>query len=270
MKQLTLPEIRQRLLGILIELNDFCEENNIHYYLCAGTLLGAIRHKGFIPWDDDIDIAMSRPFYDKLQDIARHNDVFHDHYKIVTYQNGTTHYPFMKVLDTETYTKQSYTNETNENSLWVDIFPFDGVPADINERRKLYQKELFVRKILNLNFAKVGDGKTMSHKLIKPLFMPFAKMYGIDRANKRIDELCRSYGYDRAEYVGDINWGDYDKEIMKKTDFDKPTYVTFEGHKFKTMSCWDQYLTDLYGDYMQLPPVDQRENHELKAWLREK
>lgn len=268
MKQLTLPEIRQRLLGILIELNDFCEENNIHYYLCAGTLLGAIRHKGFIPWDDDIDIAMSRPFYDKLQDIARHNDVFHGHYKIVIYQNGTTHYPFMKVLDTETYTEQSYTNETNENSLWVDIFPFDGVPADISARKHLYHKELIVRKTLNLTYAKIGDGKTKFKAIVKPLLIPFAKLYGADRANKKIDQLCRSYGYDNAKYVGDIIWGAYNSEIMLKKNFENFVYVSFEGHKFRTMSCWDQYLTDLYGDYMQLPPKSERENHHLLAWER--
>lgn len=268
MKKLTLQDIRKRLLGILIELNDFCDENNIQYYLCAGTLLGAIRHKGFIPWDDDIDIAMSRPDYDKLLTIAKKNDTFHDHYKIISFENHTTHYPFMKVLDTETYTKQSFTNESNENSLWVDIFPFDGVPEDMSVRKHLYHKELFVRKILNLNFAKVGDGKTTSHKLLKPLLIPFAKIYGIERADRRIDQLCRTYDYNSAKFVGDIVWGDYDKEIMNKQDFEHYVYVEFEGHKFKTMSCWNSYLKGLYGDYMKLPPVSERENHEIQAWLR--
>ena len=84
MKQLSLKEIRRRLLGILIELDEFCSENNIKYYLCAGTLLGAVRHKGFIPWDDDIDICMSRPDYDKLLSISKENDTFHNHYKIIS------------------------------------------------------------------------------------------------------------------------------------------------------------------------------------------
>lgn len=268
MKQLTLQDIRNRLLGILVELNDFCNEEGLRYYLCAGTLLGAIRHKGFIPWDDDIDIAMSRPDYDKLLSISQRNDTFHGHYKIISFENRTTHYPFMKVLDTDTYTRQSFTNESNENSLWVDIFPFDGVPKNTSVRKKLYRRELLVRKILNLNFAKVGDGKTSSRKLLKPLLIPFAKAYGIERANNKIDKLCRTYDYDSAKYVGDIVWGDYNKEIMKKDDFEKFVYVEFENHKFKTMSCWDEYLTGLYGDYMKLPPVSERENHEIKAWLK--
>lgn len=268
MKQLSLKEIRRRLLGILIELDEFCSENNIKYYLCAGTLLGAVRHKGFIPWDDDIDICMSRPDYDKLLSISKENDTFHNHYKIVSYQNGTTHYPFIKVLDTETYTQQSYTNETNENSLWVDIFPFDGVPENISERKKLYRKELFIRKILNLNFAKPGDGKSRVRALAKLPLIPFAKIYGINRANKEIDKLCRTYNYDSSNYVGDIVWGDYDKEIIKKEDFDNYVNIEFEGYQFKTMSNWNHYLSELYGDYMKLPPINQRENHQLKAWIR--
>lgn len=268
MEKLTLQDIRKRLLGILIELNDFCNENNIQYYLCAGTLLGAIRHKGFIPWDDDIDIAMSRPDYDQLLKIAGKNDTFHGHYKIISFENGTTHYPFMKVLDTDTYTKQRFTNESNENSLWVDIFPFDGVPENTKKRRQLYRKELTIRKILNLNFAKIGDGKTLSRELLKPLLIPFSKLYGIKRANRRIDQLCRTYDYKSSNLVGDIVWGDYDKEIMTKKDFENYVYVEFEGHQFKTMSCWDNYLKGLYGDYMKLPPVGERENHEIETWLR--
>ena len=119
MRELTTPEIRKRLLDILIVFREFCHENNLNFYLCAGTLLGAVRHGGFIPWDDDIDVAMLRDNYDKLLDIARDNPIIKDKYKIISYELGTSHYPFLKILDMETQTIQSFSNEGHNNSLWI-------------------------------------------------------------------------------------------------------------------------------------------------------
>lgn len=268
MKKINQKEIKIRLLNILIELDKYCSQHGIYYYLCAGTLLGAVRHQGFIPWDDDIDVAIGRPQYDKLLELSRINDTFGGHYKIISFENGTSHYPFIKVLDTDTYTEQTFTDEENENSLWVDVFPFDGVPTNVNERKKLYRKELVVRKILNLNFAKMGKGQTKGRTFLKFLLIPLAKLYGVQRANNQIDKLCRSVDYSSSTLLGDIVWGDYNKEIVTKKEFEKYVFVTFEGHRFKTMACWDKYLKELYGNYMQLPPESQRQDHQLKVWIK--
>ena len=156
MKELTTPEIRKRLLDILVVFREFCQENNLNFYLCAGTLLGAVRHGGFIPWDDDIDVAMLRDDYDKLLDIARDNPIIKDKYKIISYELGTSHYPFLKILDMETQTIQSFSDEGHNNSLWIDIFPFDDVSENTELRKKQYRKVGILREILMLNFAKFG------------------------------------------------------------------------------------------------------------------
>lgn len=270
MRELTTPEIRKRLLDILIVFREFCHENNLNFYLCAGTLLGAVRHGGFIPWDDDIDVAMLRDNYDKLLDIARDNPIIKDKYKIISYELGTSHYPFLKILDMETQTIQSFSNEGHNNSLWIDIFPFDDVSENTELRKKQYRKVGILREILMLNFAKFGEGKTLFKRIIKPLLIPFAKLVGVDKANREMIRLATDSNWKGSPVVGDVIWGEYNKEIIGKDSFTNPTNVKFEGETFLTMSTWKNYLTTTYGDdYMELPPESQRENHELKVWLRD-
>lgn len=270
MELLSRKQIKEVLLNILLELQSACDRNDIDFYLIGGSLLGAVRHQGFIPWDDDIDIGLSRPDYDKLRRFSEKKGFLPPYLKITSYDQGTSNYPFMKIVDTRYRLQQGYVETNEETAIWIDILAIDGLPDDPGKMKAIYRKAAVYRKILMLNFAKIGEGKSKTKALLKPLVIPFAKMVGINRCNRLIDGLSRSIPYEEADKVGCIIWGLYGtRECMDKKEFETPVEVTFEGHSFKAPSCWDSYLSNLYGNYMELPPKEKQIAHDLKVWKRE-
>lgn len=263
--RLTLKEIQDIELNILIVFSEFCKQHNLRYYLAGGTLLGAIRHKGFIPWDDDIDVCMPRKDYMIL---IKEFNVFREYYKIKTRSKGNLTAPFSKIVDLRTLIKSKYTENDIDTNLWIDVFPVDGLPDDLHEVQKIYRKCNSYRKILMLNDATLGEGKTLIRKYMKYILKPLAKIYGKQRCVDNIESLAARYPYDKHKYVGDIVWGLYGSgERMLKTEFETSVEVEFEGYKFPTFSCWDSYLKGLYGDYMQIPDLKYRiRGHMFSAY----
>lgn len=265
-KQLSLDEIKQIELQILIEFRRICSELGLRYYLSGGTLLGAIRHKGFIPWDDDIDLAMPRSDFNKLMEFSHNYQ--NDTYKFLFVSQSGGLLPYAKFVNIKTHIDAKYAEDEMQQHLWLDIMPMDGLPEDLNEVAKIYKKAEYYRKIIGLCNAKLGEGKSVVKKLAKYIFKPLALIYGKDRAMTNLNALAMKYDYDSANYVGAVTWGLYgSSERMLKAEVDKVTEITFENNKFSTFSCWDSYLKGLYKDYMQLPPVEKRINHQMIAWI---
>ena len=264
MKQLDKREIQCKELEILIFVDRFCKENGLRYYLAGGTLLGAVRHKGFIPWDDDIDICMPRPDYERLMEIFPKTGDWM--LKSRSLQNWTA--PFAKVLDMTTDVESVFSEA--EKHLWIDIFPVDGLPADIGEVEKIYKKCDFYRCLYGIGNARLGEGKTIFRKYAKFLLKPMVVLYGLENFSRKIEEIAMRHPYETSEYVGAVTWGLYGAgERMKKSEFEKATTVEFEGHIFPAMSCWDSYLTGIYGDYMTPPPPEKRQTHDMVVYVRE-
>jgi len=266
-KILSNQELKEKELNILLYFQKFCQKHNLHFYLSGGTLLGAIRHHGFIPWDDDIDVCMPREDYDRLIGIYSNND---QKYCLRSEELGNFTAPFAKIVDTSTWIDSQFTLDDNNSQLWIDIFPVDGLPESLEEVKDIYKKCNFYRRIFLITDAKLGEGKSAFHKYSKYILKPLSLLYGKKRCVEKIEQIAQKYQYNQCKYVGAITWGLYGAgERMLKSEFEKQVMVEFEGHKFPAFSCWDSYLHGLYGDYMKLPPVEKRQTHDMKVYVKE-
>lgn len=267
MRFLTLKEIQNTELNILNEFALFCKKNNLKFYLAGGTLLGAIRHKGFIPWDDDIDVCMPRKDYIIF---VNNFDEWNEFLKVKSNLKKNLGAPFSKVVDVRTVIKSRYAQNDIDTNIFIDVFPVDGLPQDIKDVKAIYSKCDFYRRVLMLHDAILGKGRTVFKKYCKYFLKPIARIYGAQRCIDNIENIVAQHPYDECKYVGIVSWGLYGVgERMLKDEFERQVEVDFEGYKFPAFSCWDSYLNGLYGDYMQLPPVEKRQSHEVEAFLVE-
>lgn len=266
-KILSNTEIKDSELKILLYFVQFCDKNNLRYYLAGGTLLGAIRHKGFIPWDDDIDLCMPRKDYEFF---VKNFSVDKNNVEVRCNFLKNFGLPFAKIVDLDTIIDSKFDESENNKHLWIDIFPVDGLPENLKEVEKIYNSCNFYRRILMLSDAKLGKGTTTFRKYSKYILKPLAKLYGRKRCVNKIEQIAKSNPYETSEYVGIVTWGLYGiGERMLKSEFEKSVEVEFEGHKFPAFSCWDSYLTGLYGNYMELPPIEKRKTHNMTVYLKE-
>lgn len=259
-KELELEEIKEIELSILKHIKNVCEENNIRYYLSNGTLLGAIRHKGFIPWDDDIDIFMPRTDYMKLMEILENGF----QYKCLSiYNKNDYYYPFAKVVDTSTILiEKNHEKKISGLGVYVDVFPIDGIPKSDIKVKFHFRRMLIYRTILYLSLFSTCPPSSNKWKFIlKYIVWSFSRLFNWRNIIKTIDKHAMRYDFDNSEKVACIV-GSYGKnEIVEKAIFDKGIQVEFEGESFTAPVGYDDYLTNLYGDYMQLPPIEKRVSH---------
>lgn len=267
MLKISEAEIKKCELEILLQVKKFCEDNKIKYYLAGGTLLGAIRHKGFIPWDDDIDICMPRKDYEKFVYGFQNNK---KELEVCSNLLGNMFIPFCKVYNKKTIVKSKFNHNKQQLGLWIDVFPVDGLPEDIDKVKDIYSKSNFYRTLLLLQDAKFGEGTTLFRKYAKCLLKPLANLYSKKRCVEKLEKIAKSNPYEVTKYVGAVTWGLYGAdERMLKSEFEKSVELEFEGYKFPAFSCWDSYLRGLYGNYMELPPIEKRKTHNMTVYLKE-
>ena len=269
-KYLNTREIQLEEKKILDHVVEFLDKNNIRYSLCGGTLLGAIRHKGFIPWDDDIDIFIPRPEYDKLQEmIKKDNSILGNNLYFHSVESNNSNMPFTKVYNHNIRAYDWRYNDKYEKYLWIDIFPIDGFPENNEECKKWFKNRNKTKKMFM--YSKMTS-KFMFHKkeylknIAKIIIKFIAKILPKDYYAKKIISLGKKYPYETSKYAGCYVWGYGPQEKMKKEDYEKYIDVEFEGTKYKGLKEYDKYLTNLYKDYMQLPPEEKRVTHSFKAW----
>lgn len=262
-------EIKKRLLKLLLMFQTICNENNLRFSLAGGTLLGAVRHKGFIPWDDDIDVCMPRPDYDKLLLLIKEEKISLDGVKFCCNYLDKSEYPFLKMIDLDIHIKNNF-HSTQNDFLWMDIFPVDGLPSNSIIIKKIYKTASLLRRGIMLTFANDDIGAINNNLLksrIKPIAIKIARLIGNNRLNNIMFKLSTTFTYSNSELVGNIIWGLHNTaEVMTKERFENYIELCFEGYSFPVMSCWDQYLTNLYGQYLDMPQEEDRINHNILAW----
>lgn len=262
MKQLSPSDVKRIQLSILQEFHDFCLSNNIKYSLCAGTLLGAIRHKGYIPWDDDIDVMMPRRDYERflLSFESERTTLFH-YTKQKPYM-----FSYAKLCDNNTIIIEGVQYESGFG-VDIDIFPLDFFPDSIEESKKWSKHLGFlkdIRTVKNIIISKHRSlKKNVSLFILKILALPIPMKWLV----RRVDIVAQKYSDKTDGFLGNMTNGYRMKERnpMAKALID----VEFEGHKYKAIDNYDEYLTGLFGDYMKLPPVEKRiSTHAYTAYWK--
>ena len=259
MKPIGLSELKCIQLDILRNVSEYCEAKNIRYFIIYGTLIGAIRHKGYSPWDDDIDIAMPRPDYEKF--IAGYS---HDFYKTTdNYKDAKYGLASAKVHDSRTIIKMDLYN-IGDFGVFIDVFPIDGFASKWQiKAAQILQKIIKVKKV-KINFTH-GVIKNLVSIWGKALLVPFSLRTLISL----FDKISKMRNFESSDLCDCFSSEDVEKEVFPRLYFEKYEYATFEGEKFRIPAEYDRYLRQIYGDYMQLPPEDKRvAHHGMKAFWR--
>ena len=248
---------------ILDEFVRICEENGLKYYLIAGTLLGAIRHKGPIPWDDDVDVCMPREDFDKFKKIMLakpEGEVYHIHCR-----ENDKKYPsrLARLMKSGTsYRVQGWEHRNMKYmELWVDIFPLDSAIDPTDKRYQKHAKRMNMMKSISFNKVS-GDIKSMS---IKGKCLHYIIQFIPSRLLNFLDEkMMKKYQKCDCEYY--TNWGSkygYQKQTMPKSWYEPSTKVVYNGKEYDAPRKWDNILKKLYGDYMKLPPTEDQRGHDV-------
>lgn len=260
-------DLQKCQLDILIEFIRVCEENSLQYYLVGGTALGAVRHKGFIPWDDDIDVGMPRKDYEKFISLQ---DKMRKPYFIQTYKSDKNFiYNYAKVRNSNTtYIENFYVNHQINHGVWIDVFPLDGMSYKNENPIKLKKKTLKVWFNIYLMYLPALKRKCRIKTLWKDIPLNivaflFSFLNCFHYRNKLVDKHLKKIPYEDATLVGNMCGTNPKKEAMPKEIFEEGIEGTFEGIKVILPKDYDKYLTLLYNNYMKLPPEDKQIGHHL-------
>lgn len=262
---LSLEEVQQELLGLFRQLASFLDDQGLRYSLYAGSLLGAVRHQGFIPWDDDLDICMPRPDYERLRALSQElpGDL-----ELVDHSNSLVGLPFCKVWTRSIRAQEPVLAGVVEECLWVDVFPIDGVPTDPDERTAHHGRlrRMFVDRA-RLSLTRIE--KNPLRRAAMHLWAGPRPLERQRRINERIDAMASSVPYSSSDLVACYAGGEMTPWALSKAAFEEMIPLGFCGEAVPCMGCFEEYLASEYGDYMTLPPEDERATHHIVAWRAE-
>ena len=255
-KKLDIDEIKEVELGVMDYIHNICKEKGINYSLAYGSLLGAVRHRGFIPWDDDLDIALKRDQYDKLyQAILEDNNSI---YKVVSWENDSRYpYPFYRVYDSRTVYENNYIQNDIELGICVDVFPFD----DYKDVNKEITKLDMYRRLSAYTLYGIRNKEAGIKNIVRYLMLVAFRLTRVKTWNKKLND-CSKVPVN-SEYI------DYlmeSKKYSTKIDakaLDQVVEFKFEDRVYNIPTDYDHILTTIYGaDYMEIPPIEKRIQHD--------
>ncbi len=263
MREIGLEDLRRIQLAMLKDIHSFCIANGIKYSLACGTLLGAVRHKGYIPWDDDVDLMIPRDDYDRF--VSSYGN---ERYQVVDLTKDS-HYDwtFAKVHDVRTRLVENCISK-NEYGVYIDVFPVDHIPDSASERKNHYRKKNFWNALHIFKTVRLNSHRSLIKNLIlvigRIVSFPLSKALIV----QEMDKISRKYQGKETEYVGIVAPTDSKLEEAIPAKFFKDyVELPFENATFLAIKAYEEYLTATYGDYMKLPPEEKRvSHHDFEAW----
>ena len=274
-KEIPPKEYKQICLNLLIKFAEVCDKHHLRYILASGTLLGAIRHKGFIPWDDDIDVSMPREDYEKLITLFNEDENLFDGYKLSSpYNKYNVYKPYLNLLDMNTIACSSSRKEKYYYPIWIDIFPEDGYES-VESAMPAYNKidKLMAVARFPLYSLKVKDEKGLVNKVKRLLSNiyngVFHNIYAARHALIKADKIAKAQKPNEKVVIY-FGKGNMKVDLACMDYYNNRIEGEFEGHKFAIPKNFNAKLTQLYGDYMRLPPEEDRITHITKAYYIDK
>ena len=271
-RRMTLQEVQSVNLEMMKEIHLFCERNDIRYSLAYGSLIGAVRHGGFIPWDDDIDIMMPRPDFEVFSRSFRSEKGF----ILSSVYDSDTYVNYTRIYDNRTIVKGTAKASVEPVGVWIDVFPIDAIPDGLAERRDQFDRLrnytaliMRYRRILcNICFRnikyKLRGCLQMMKLFIENGGIPFSKWH------QKVIEICKENTFGETEMCSSLVCVEANlnnrQEVFSTSDFQDYQLVPFEDGHFYIIKAYDRVLTTIFGDYMQIPPEEKRVSHVLKNW----
>ncbi|WP_081646651.1 LicD family protein [Butyrivibrio sp. AD3002] len=256
-------------LGILKEIDRVCKTEGIMYFVSGGTFLGAVRHNGFIPWDNDVDIGMFRDDYERFLKIAQ--DKFKEPYKLHTYTNYKEHHYYMShVVDSRYSVRRLGSADKRVENIWVDVFPYDGLPNNVFIRNIHYFRLTFCRVMFHLAYFETVDRTRSDRTLVEMIAISICEFVSKwIRPNKkkwreRIDKLLKKYPLQQSNFIVNFIGVKRKKEIFSKEVFTNLVEYCFEGMTVLAPRDYDHVLSQLYGDYMTEPDDKDKATHPVE------
>lgn len=264
----TNKKVQELTLYTLNVFIDFCEKHNLRYYFTGGALIGVMRHQGFIPWDDDIDIGLPRKDFDRFHELIK--EEMPEGFGICNrYTNPDWHFAMSQFIDEESEIIIHLAEEPRKANIWVDVFPIDGLPNNRIARWFRVKNILFHRYLVQIaNISTQVDAnrkRPKSEKIILSFckIIPIGKLINSNKVLNKMEKILRRSDYDKTLWCGNMLGRYREREVVKREWFGTPIKGKFENQEVFIPEDSDSILKSLYGDYMKLPPEDERIAHNV-------
>lgn len=267
LEEIKKEEFKKILIELLDEFDSFCKKNSIDYFLLFGTLLGAVRHKGFIPWDDDIDVGMLRNDYERFINSFKPSS---EKFELLCLEKNPRFLcPYAKLVHTGTILLENIRHPQN-TGVWLDIFPLDNCPPSERKTKSFINSFKLLRFIVSVKTLKISKNRSFLKNGVLLIGRVLFALVPLSFAIKKISKKAKKFKEVDSPYVGEICLNPYGmKQIYKKEVFLESQNLLFEGKEYKVPSDFDYVLSKTYGEYMSLPAEkDRSSNHSFKCFYK--